>query len=353
MRTVYGIQNFRLHLLISLLTSKPLLIKDIRSDNVNPGVREHEIKFLELLSQLTQGTNVEISDSGTEVKIFPGVIRGGNVEFECGSKYGVAYYLEPLLALLPFAKLPTRLTLVGLTADRTENGMDSLKYFYDSLLQLVKLQSTLTIKIVNRGFMPDGIGKVYVECAPLDKIDAINITCPDKIEKVRGMLASTKVNGQICINIVNELKKIIGEYFEDVFIYTDNKSLGESVSSGYSLTLVGTTSASPLVVTSETNSTTTSDPSAFPSVSAKAFLKKVAKMTVLDDQRYWLVLSLMSITHGVSTLKANRLPDENLVKIIEEGFGVKFAIKRQGSSDKDFTIKCSGIALTNIAKEFK
>lgn len=353
MRVVRGIQNFRLHLLASLLTNKPVFIKDIRSDNVDPGVKEHEIKFLELLTQLTQGTIVEISDSGTEVKFTPGVIRGGNVEFECGAKYGIAYFLEPLIALLPFAKLPTRLTLSGLTADRTENGMDSLKYFYDSLLQALKLSSTVTIKIANRGFLPDGIGKVSVEWAPMDKLDAINLSCPERVEKIRGMLASTKVNGQICINIVNDLKEQIGEYFDDIFIYTDNKSLGESVSSGYSLALVGTCADSPLVVVSETNSASTSDPNVFPESSAKAFLKKVAKMTILDDQRYWVVLSLMAITHGVSTLTANRLPDESILKVVEDSFGVKFAVKRQGSLENKFTLKCSGMALTNIAKEFK
>lgn len=353
MRVVRGIQNFRLHLLAALLTNKPVFIKDIRIDNIDPGVKEHEIKFLELLTQLTQGTIVEISDSGTEVKFTPGVIRGGNVDFECGSKYGIAYYLEPLIVLLPYAKLPTRLTLTGLTADRTENGMDSLKYFYDSLLQSINLSSILTIKIVNRGFLPAGVGKVSVECAPVDKIDAISLSCPERVEKIRGMLASTKVNGQICINIVNELKQIINEYFDDVFIYTDNKSVGETVSSGYSLALVGTCADSSMVVLSETNSATISDPNSFPAQSSKAFLKKVAKMTVLDDQRYWILLSLMAVTNGVSLLNTNRAPGEEIIRTVEEAFGVKFAVKRQGSAESKFTLKCSGMALTNIAKEFK
>lgn len=59
-----GSQSFRLRLLLSTLTSTPVLIEDIRADDTWPGLRSHEISFLRLLETITDGCVVEINETG-------------------------------------------------------------------------------------------------------------------------------------------------------------------------------------------------------------------------------------------------------------------------------------------------
>jgi len=115
-----GPQNFRHRIALSLLSLKPLTIKSIRSDDLDPGLKEHETSFLNLIDQMTNGTKIDINDSGTQVRLIPGVIMGGEIEFECDNGKGIGYFLEGILPLAPFGKDPLKLVLKGVT-DGYEN----------------------------------------------------------------------------------------------------------------------------------------------------------------------------------------------------------------------------------------
>lgn len=351
-KRVTGIKDFRLRLVTSLLKFEKVIISDIRADCINPGVKEHEVKFLELLTELTQGSVVEISDSGADVSFSPGIIKGGTFDFYCGSKYCIAYFVEPLLLMIPFSKLPTKITFSGLTEDSLGLGMDSFKYFYDAFLKSIDLQKNITVKILERGYPPDGVGKVLLECVPMDKIQCFNLQSGDKMSKVRGMLASTKVNNQLCVNVISQTKELLSKYFDDIFIYTD-KSIGEKISPGFSLTLVATNDDASQVIVSNTNSCVHSDVASFPSLATKFFLKKVARSACFDDERLWIVLGFMCIATGVSQLVVSKTLDETVLQDFEEYFGVKFVRSKQSSTGGSFSFKCLGMGLTNVAQEFK
>lgn len=59
-----GSQNLRLRLLLSTLSSIPVLIEDIRADATWPGLRPHEVSFLRLLEKVCDDCVVEINETG-------------------------------------------------------------------------------------------------------------------------------------------------------------------------------------------------------------------------------------------------------------------------------------------------
>lgn len=59
-----GSQNLRLRLLLSTLSSTPVLIEDIRADATWPGLRSHEVSFLRLLEKVCDDCIVEINETG-------------------------------------------------------------------------------------------------------------------------------------------------------------------------------------------------------------------------------------------------------------------------------------------------
>ena len=74
-------------------------------DDAAPGLREHEASLLRLLEKVTNGTVVEINETGTRLRYAPGVVTGGaGREHDCGTARSIGYFLEPLVCLALFAK---------------------------------------------------------------------------------------------------------------------------------------------------------------------------------------------------------------------------------------------------------
>jgi RNA 3'-terminal phosphate cyclase-like protein len=91
-------------LVLSHVTGRSLRIDDIRLDDPAPGLRDYEASLLRLLERLSNGTVVEINETGTRLRYTPGVLLGGVLEHDCGTARGISYFLEPLVCLALFAK---------------------------------------------------------------------------------------------------------------------------------------------------------------------------------------------------------------------------------------------------------
>lgn len=59
-----GGQQFRQRLVLATLSSTPVLIEDIRSDDISPGLRPHEVSLLRLVERISDDCTVEINDTG-------------------------------------------------------------------------------------------------------------------------------------------------------------------------------------------------------------------------------------------------------------------------------------------------
>ncbi|KAL8471521.1 hypothetical protein ACS0TY_028964 [Phlomoides rotata] len=66
-----GSNNLRLRLLLSMLSSTPILVEDIRVDSTWPGLRPHEVSFLRLLEKVCDDCTVEINETGRTTSKFP------------------------------------------------------------------------------------------------------------------------------------------------------------------------------------------------------------------------------------------------------------------------------------------
>merc|ERR1712130_389945 len=93
---------------------------NIRPRDDDPGLQEAEGGFIRLLDRLTNGSQVEVSDTGSQLTYKPGVLLGGKIEHQCSLERGIGYWLEPILALAPFRKDPLHLVLTGVTNNQQD-----------------------------------------------------------------------------------------------------------------------------------------------------------------------------------------------------------------------------------------
>ncbi|EEB06436.1 RNA 3'-terminal phosphate cyclase [Schizosaccharomyces japonicus yFS275] len=241
-----GCEHLTHRLALATLSGTPVRVEGIRSDSVDPGLRDYEVSYLRLLEKLTNGSVIEISYTGTSFVYRPGTITGGRVEHDCPTGRAVGYFLEPLLLLCLFAKTPTSLTLRGVTASNepSDVGVDVLR---TSVLPFLKKQynlgDELELRILKRGAEPDGGGEINFLC-PVVKtsLPTIRLTDPGRVFRIRGIASSTRISPATVNRIVESARGVLNRFIPDVFIYTDVRRGDEcGKSPGFSLALVAET----------------------------------------------------------------------------------------------------------------
>lgn len=180
-----GCNFFRQRLILATLSCRPVSIVNIRSRENDPGLRggnnylitvrtfvtvlilslEFEASFIRLLDKITNGSKIEVNETGTAVHYEPGLLYGGTIEHDCSTQRSVSYYLEPLLALAPFCKIPLSLTLRGVTNDQLDPSIDVLRCSSMPVLKrFLLVDDGLTLQISKRGAPPKGGGEIIFTC---------------------------------------------------------------------------------------------------------------------------------------------------------------------------------------------
>ncbi|RWS24250.1 RNA 3'-terminal phosphate cyclase-like protein [Leptotrombidium deliense] len=240
-----GSNCFRQRLILSTLTLKPMVIKNIRTNEDEVGLNDYEINLLSLLEKITNGSTFEIDETGTRVECNPGMLIGGSVEHDCSLKRSISYYLEVLFCFAPFCKEPLNVTLTGVTNDQIDASVDSLKS--SAIPLLIKFMGILDpadieLKLVSRGLPPNGGGVVTFKCPVRRVVKSLSFLKSGKVKRIRGVAFATRVAPSIANRIVEAAKGHLLKCIPDVYIYTDHrhgKQTGKSP--GFGLSLVAET----------------------------------------------------------------------------------------------------------------
>lgn len=65
-----GSQSFRQRLLLATLSSRSIIIEDIRDEDTLPGLHPYEVSFLRLLEKVCDDCVVEINETGMLFEVF-------------------------------------------------------------------------------------------------------------------------------------------------------------------------------------------------------------------------------------------------------------------------------------------
>lgn len=240
--TFKGSNFLRQRLVLSILSGKTVRINDIRSKDTDPGLREFEINLIRLLDKMTNGTQIVVSEAGTSLFFQPGILSGGSIDHECCPQRGIGYYLEVIVSLGPFCKKPLSCVLKGVTNNKIDPSVDSIK---NGLLPILKkfilVDDGLEFKIVKRGMPPEGGGEVHFKC-PIRKLRPVKVLDPGKVKRIRGTAFALRVSPAISNRIVDSAKGVLLSFLPDIYIHTDhNKGQMAGKSPGFGISLVAET----------------------------------------------------------------------------------------------------------------
>jgi len=240
-----GSNYMRQRLVLATLTGRRVKISRIRARDDDPGIREAEAGFIRLLDKLTNGSRIEVSETGSSLTYQPGVLMGGRVEHDCSTERGIGYFLEPLLALAPYCKNPLHVTLTGVTNNRLDPSVDLIKASLIPVLKhFVLTDEGLELKIQKRGVAPGGGGQVLFRCPVRRQLRPVKLTDQGKIKRIRGVAWAVRVSPAVANRVVEAAKGPLLKFLPDVYIYTDHytgKMSGKSPGFGLTLTAETTT----------------------------------------------------------------------------------------------------------------
>ncbi|CEP63401.1 rRNA-processing endoribonuclease LALA0_S08e01596g [Lachancea lanzarotensis] len=237
--TFQSCRNFRMLIVLATLSGHPIRIEKIRSEDLNPGLRDHEVSFLRLIEALTNGSSIEISYTGTTVNYRPGIITGGSYTHQCPPGKPVGYYVEPMLYLAPFSKKKFSVIFRGVTASHQDAGLEAIKWGLMPVMEKFGVREC-ALHTLKRGSPPLGGGEVHLV---VDSLISQPITMhaleTPQISSIRGVAYSTRVSPSMVNRMIDGARKVLKGVGCEVDITADAwRGENSGKSPGWGITLV-------------------------------------------------------------------------------------------------------------------
>ncbi|CAH9061419.1 unnamed protein product [Cuscuta epithymum] len=368
-----GSQNLRLRLLLSTLSSTPILIEDIRADATWPGLRQHEVSFLRLLEKVCDDCKVEINETGTKLRYRPGIVMGGkNLTHDCGVSRSIGYFMEPLIVLGLFGKKPLCIRLKGITNDPKDPSVDTFRSTTLPILKQFGVPSEgLGLKVESRGVAPNGGGEVILSVPIVqDSLKAVIWTDEGLVKRIRGVSFSARVSVQFENTMIHAARGVLNPLLADIHIFTDHKAGPQAGGSpGYGISLVAETTAGCFISADTAVSYARGEedtdigdykdsPELTPPVDvgeqiASALLNEIEQGGVVDSTHQGLLFLLCAMCpQDVSKVRVGKLSPYAIeaLRHIKDFLGVKFVINPDSASGT-VILKCVGSGLKNISRK--
>eukprot|EP01086_Lenisia_limosa_P000039 TRINITY_DN10073_c0_g1_i1.p1 TRINITY_DN10073_c0_g1~~TRINITY_DN10073_c0_g1_i1.p1 ORF type:complete len:357 (-),score=71.04 TRINITY_DN10073_c0_g1_i1:42-1112(-) len=341
-------------LVCAVLSGRPIKIDNIRADSKNPGISEAEASFLRLLEKVTNGSSIDINETGTTVSVNPGVIEGGKITHECGLGRSIGYFAEALILLGLFGKKPLVATLKGITNDNIDISVDLLRTVTIHILRPFGVDEGVAIKINSRGAPPLGGGEILLRVPVIRELQSVQLTNFGKVKRVRGLCYSTRVNAQLSQRTATSSKGPLLKFIPDVYVYTDGYKGKESGKSpGYAVSLVASTTEGANVG-AEYCSVPDWTPEELGEYAARQLLQEISYAPCVDSLNQGFLLTLLALCpEDVSRVRLGPLTKNAIqtLRNLNDIFNVKFKLLEDDNGGTMVT--AMGMGFSNVQRKMQ
>jgi len=359
-----GCNYMRLRLVLATLSGKSLKITNIRSKETSPGLKEFEASLIRLFDKITNGSKIQVGETGTTLTYSPGLLTGGKIEHDCSHERGIGYFLEPLIAIAPFCKNPLNVVLKGITNNEIDPSPDLLKQSaLPVLLKFILVDEGLDIKVDKRGCLPLGGGQVRFTCPVRKNLRPLQWLDQGKIKRIRGVAWSARLSPAVPNRMIEAAKSVLLKFIPDVYIYSDHSTGGKSGKSpGFGLVLTAETTTGAHLsaeVISKPAGGEVSVPEDLALEGANQFLEEIFRGGCVDSTAQSLTLLMMALgPRDVSKVVTGPLSNYSVstLRHLKDIFQIVFKLDNVENDDDlkvgadKVSLACVGTGFTNLSK---
>lgn len=281
-----------------------------------------------MISLISNGCKVMISKQGDSLKFQPGMIINNDkrsLSFECGVSRSISYYLEWICVLALFGKTDLDIVFTGITNDDIDISVDCLSNTIPKIIEQFNLAARqVSIKVLRRGFRPNGQGAVQVHVTKINWLDNCCWMNEGLVKRVRGTCYASKASVNIIGRVIAAARDIFNDYIPDVWIYSEySKGAKGSVDPGYGLTLVGETNTGCNILAdacfNQFHEQESNSPEEIGKRAAMVLIDEIYNSGVVDTSSQSFLFTMMAISGGKpSVAKLGRVSAQGYFKFDEE-----------------------------------
>jgi RNA 3'-phosphate cyclase len=344
-----GGQILRTALALSTLTQKPFIMKNIRLQRPNPGLKAQHMTCINTLQKLcegqkTQGTSIKSS----EIKFIPGIYKAKNCEIDIGTAGSIPLLLQSILLPSIFSDKKHSITIKGGTDVKWSMTID---YFKEVIIpQLKRFCNEIKILTKKRGYYPKGGGIVEIRINPSIKRNSFEnfedfkktIKSLINIYSLKGKTKLLSIDGTINISsnqnieILNRIEKAMKSKLS-IFNTPINiqKEQSNTISEGTSITIWAKCKTkrefdtdNPIIIGADQIGEKNSSPEEIGQIAAEKLIKEIESKKCVDEHLADNLIPAMALLPG-SQIETSRISNHTKSNIyaVEQFIGKIFEIK--------------------------
>lgn len=160
-----GGQILRTAVSLSVLTSTPIKVSNIRANRSNPGLRPQHHLALSIMKQLSNAETKGLSIGSSEIMFFPKTIKPGSFEFDIGTAGSMVLVFQTILLGMLGSKERIHIRLRGGSDVKWSPSWD---YFTEVFLPVVhQMGVNVSAELFQRGYYPKGGGLAEMTIDPV------------------------------------------------------------------------------------------------------------------------------------------------------------------------------------------
>lgn len=224
-----GGQILRSSISLSVLTQQPVVIKKIRANRPNPGLRAQHLTAIKILKEFSDADVKGLEIGSSVVEFHPCRLVEKNYKFDIGTAGSVTLVLQTIIPLAFEIKSSIHVKLRGGTDVKWS---PTWNYFRDVFLPLVrKIGINVDAKLIRRGFYPKGGGEIEVTLHPARRLQPFRVM-EQNYGEIGGIIAISKLRDNIAKRIEHAaVKRAVKESIPcKIGVERDDSSASEGVS---------------------------------------------------------------------------------------------------------------------------
>ena len=322
-----GGQILRTVVSLSALTGKPIRVKNIRANRPKPGLKMQHLVGIKAVRDLSNGKADGLRLGSSEVTFEPGELRGGNFSLNIQTAGSITLLLQSVMPLLPFVPTPISARVQGGT---DVNWSPPLNYTTRVLLpQLEKMGYKANIKLIKRGYFPEGGGVLTGKSTPVKHLKPLELTSFEEVDYVGGMSHCLNYPREVAEEMASAAKAILRDNNLDMIdIEIDSQTGVTAPSKGAGLDLWAVTEDGAIIGSSALMEKKQQSGQEIGEKAATTLLAYLKSKTPVDPHLQDQLLIYMALAKGESHYLTGELTDHSTTTMwaIEQLLPVKFKV---------------------------
>jgi RNA 3'-terminal phosphate cyclase (ATP) len=334
-----GGQILRTSLSLAALLQKGVVIKNIRSKRIPPGLKAQHLTSVRAITEITKAKAEGFQVGSMNIQFSPQEINGGNYRFDIGTAGSITLILQALIPISIYANKPLQVQLTGGTDVRWSPSIDYLNSVILPNLSLMGFTPSLIIN--RRGYYPKGGGRITFTSTPTKYLKSINLVNPGDIKCIQGISHCGNLPRHIAERQAKTAIKLLKPITDDITIKIQT-GVTSCPGSGITLTAI---SKSGIILGSDSLGERGKPAERVGSEAANKLLDELSTEMVLDRHMGDVIIPYLALAQGRSRLTISRITSHTLtnIKITELITKVHFSI--QGELNKSGEISVEGLGM--------